>query len=575
MRKRKDRRDMSRCAPSTSQRTRSGYRCAPMYARKVLFAVLVLCSLNVASAHAAPDQVSIIMDDDQLLYRGDRTSVRTLTTARSLGAEVVRATMLWRVAAEGANLSLHEIRQIKHKKLRKKALRQRRRFKADNPRRYPRGNWDRYDNLVKEATKLGMRVYFTVTGPGPISYAQKKAPRSQRRNALTYKPIATRFRRFVEAVGKRYSGNYRDENGTREKLPRVSTWSIWNEPNQAGWLSPQWEKIDGQEVPSAPAQYRRLFFEGRKALVDTGHGGDTILLGETAPLGSSRRGPRGSIRPVPFLRELACVDSHGKPYTGKDAERRNCDEFDRFGPLRATAFAHHPYTKKAAPTVRPKSPDNITMGNIASLGNVLDTVSAQSGGKIQAGLPVLLTEFGYETKPDPRNGISYTRQAQFDQLAEFLAYNQPRIAATTQFLISDARPLRRFKKGSRNYWFTYQSGLFNAKGRAKPAAFAYAFPFLTYPVKPGVTGVWGQLRFRPNGPPDGALVFWHPIPDKKQSKCGDPAAGWVQQGPPLPTSPRGYFSATIPTPGPKGEYCAAFRDPKTGVITNQSLSTKP
>ncbi len=568
-------------SPNTSWRARattkfggSGYRSAPMTARKLVLAVLVLSCLNVSAAHAAPDQVSIIMDDDQLLYRGDRTSVRTLTTARSLGADVVRATVLWRVAAQGAYLSMKEIRQIKSKKLRSKALKQRRRFDADNHRKYPTRNWDKYDNLVKEATKLGMRVYFNVTGPGPLTYGHKKAPKSQRKNALTYKPYASRFGQFVEAVGKRYNGRTRDENGDRQKLPRVSTWSIWNEPNQAGWLSPQWEKIDGEVVPSAPAQFRRLYYSGYKGLVDSGHGGDSILFGETAPMGGTSRGARNSIRPVPFLREVLCLDFKGVTYTGKDAERRKCDEFNRYGPLKATAFAHHPYTKKAAPTQEPKSPDEITMGNIGLLGGVLDTLSAQSAGKIPASLPILLTEFGYETKPDPRNGISFKRQAQFTQLAEFLSYLEPRVLATTQFLISDARPLKRFKKGSRNYWFTYQSGLFTAGGRAKPAAFAYAFPLVIYPAGAGTAGVWGQVRFRPNGPKEAVSIFWHPTVDKKQTSCGNPKSGWVQQGPPVATSVRGYFITQIPTPGPGGEYCAAFLDSK-GRVTHQSLSVKP
>ena len=545
-----------------------------MTLRKLLLAALVLGCLNAPAAQAAPDQVSIIMDDDQLLYRGDRTSTRTLTTARSLGADVVRATVLWRVVGEGADLSTKEIRRIKSKTLRGKALKQRRRFDADNHRTYPTRNWDRYDNLVKEATKLGMRVYFNVTGPGP-SYAHKTAPKSQRRNAHTYKPYATRFGDFVEAVGKRYNGRTRDENGERQKLPRVSTWSIWNEPNQAGWLSPQWEKIDGQVVPSAPAQFRRLFYAGRQGLVDSGHGDDAILLGETAPSGDSGRGARNSIRPVPFLRDLLCLDSKGVTYTGKDAERRKCDEFSRYGPLKATSFAHHPYTKKAAPTQPPRSPDDISMGSIGRLGDILDTLSAQSGGKIAPGLRILLTEFGYETKPDPRNGISFERQAEFTQLAEFLAYNQPRVAAMTQFLISDARPLKQFKKGSRNYWFTYQSGLFTAGGRAKPAAFAYAFPLVIYPAGAGATGIWGQLRFRPNGPVEAASIFWHPTVDKKQTKCGDPKFGWVQQGPPVATSVRGFFITTIPTPGAGGEFCAAFLDAKTATVTHQSLSVKP
>ena len=73
--------------------------------------------------------------------------------------------------------------------------------------------------------------------------------------------------------------------------------------------------------------------------------------------------------------------------------------------LKATGFAHHPYTKKTAPTVAPKNPEEITIANIGTLGPLLDTLAAQSGGKIAADLPIFLTEFGYESEPDPRNGI--------------------------------------------------------------------------------------------------------------------------------------------------------------------------
>ena len=558
------------------------YRCAPMshLLRRLLLATVLLTCLAAPPAQAAPEQVSIIMDDDQLLYRGDRTASRTLVTARSLGAEAVRVTVLWRVVGEGARLSNKEIERLKTDALRDKARAQRKRFKPADPRTYPTRNWDRYDNLVKTATQLGMRVYFTITGPGP-SYAHRIAPPSQRANAGTYRPYPSRFRAFVQAVGTRYNGRYRDENGIRRALPRVSLWSIWNEPNQPGWLSPQWESVDGQVVPTSPAIFRELYFAGRQGLELSGHGRDTILLGETAPLGSPKRGPRNGIRPVPFLRELVCVAPNGAQYAGPDAARRKCDQFARFGQLRATGYAHHPYTKKGAPTVRPSVPDDITIANVASLGILLDTLAVQSGSKIPAGLPVLLTEFGYESNPpDPRNGIPLLRQAQFNQLAEFLAYTNPRVTATTQFLIRDAAPLVRSPvtgkanaKGSRAYWFTYQSGLYNLKGRAKPAAFAYTFPLVIYkPGVPGMTGFWGQLRFRPNvvGHTDVAVVFWRPAPNNKP--CGPD--GWTQVGGQNPTSFRGYFAGSFPTPGPGGEYCAVFHDPAKGRITHRSLTTK-
>ncbi len=543
------------------------YRSAPMTLRRLGLATLLFMTILVRAASAAPDQASVMMDDDQLLYRNGVTQTRTLVTMRSLGADAVKATVLWRVVAEGADLSNAEIEHIKGSKARAKARAQRKRFKAGDPRTYPTRNWDRYDNLVKEATKLGMRVYFTVTGPGP-RYGHRVAPPSQRANAGTYMPIPNRFRSFVQAVGRRYSGTYKDENGIRQPLPRVALWSIWNEPNQPGWLSPQWTG----DVPTSPWLYRELYQAGYEGLVRSGHGGDAILIGETAPLGSDKKGPRNGIKPVPFLRELVCLKPDGTPYAGPDAAARHCDDFAKKGPLQAVGYAHHPYTKKGAPTVAPKSPDEITMGNIGSLGPVLDTLSAQSGGLIPGALPVFLTEFGYESNPpDTRNGIPLQKQAEFNELGEFLAYNDPRILATTQFLVRDVGPVKKYPKGSRLYWFTYQSGLYTVGGRAKPAAFAYTFPFLTYAAGPGVTGFWGQLKFRPNGSPDVAYVYWHDKPSKEL--CG--TGSWVQQGGPLPTSFRGFFSGAVPTPGVGGEYCAGYYDDATQKFTHVSLSTKP
>jgi hypothetical protein len=528
-----------------------------MSLRRLALATLLLAAICAPAAHAAPDQASIMMDDDQLLYRNNVTQSRTLVTMRSLGADAIRATVLWRTVAEGADLSDAEIARLKTEKLRDKARKQRRRFKAGDPRTYPTRNWDRYDNLVKEATQLGMRVYFTLTGPGP-RYGHRKAPPSQRANAGTFRPIPSQFRAFAEAVGKRYSGRYRDENGIRRRLPRVSLWSIWNEPNQPGWLSPQW----ANDIPASPALYRELYYAGREGLERSGHGGDAILLGETAPLGSDKKGPRNGIRPIPFLRELVCVKPDGTQFTGADAAARHCDDFDKNGPLKAVGFAHHPYTKKGAPSVAPKTPDEITMGNIRSLGPFLDLLSTQSGGKIPTALPIFLTEFGYESNPpDPRNGIPYMRQAQFNQLADFLAFNDSRVMATTQFLLRDVGPLTHYPKGSRLYWFTYQSGLYTVRGRAKPAAFSYALPLVTYPSGAGTTGFWGQLRFRPNGAQDVAAIMW-----RQNAK-----SPWQQVGDAVATSFRGFFTGTVADPAPGGQYRAVYVDPATGKITHSSL----
>ncbi len=323
-------------------------------------------------------------------------------------------------------------------------------------------------------------------------------------------------------------------------------------------------------MPAAPSIYRGLYYAALQGLGKAGHTlrTDGIYLGETAPLGSERSGPRNGMRPVPFLRELVCVAPDGTQYAGADFTRRNCGDFAKNGPLQASAFAHHPYTKKAAPTRPPASPDEITIGNVGTLGPLLDTLAAQSGGRIPSALPILLTEFGYESNPpDPRNGIPLARQAEFNQLAEFLSYNEPRVQATTQFLLRDVGPVKRYPKGSRLYWFTYQSGLKTAGGTTKPAAFAYALPLVVFPSGPGTVGYWGQLRFRPNVPPGGtptdvAALLWRPTPTTPWTLISDTVA----------TTARGFFSGTFPLPGPGGEYRAVYVDPATQKITHSTVS---
>ena len=178
-------------------------------------------------------------------------------------------------------------------------------------------------------------------------------------------------------------------------------------------------------------------------------------------------------------------------------------QFAAQGGWQMSGWAHHPYTKKLPPTVRDTNPDSITLANITDLETLLDTV-ANTTHLIPAGKPIFNTEFGYETKPpDPFNGIPIATQSAWINVADEIAYRDPRVLSTTQFLYQDQPPLRNHPRGSRAYWFAYQSGLRYPSGKAKPALLAYAFPFNLTPLPPGPGGAgqydaWGQLRFRPN-----------------------------------------------------------------------------
>ena len=82
-----------------------------------------------------------------------------------------------------------------------------------------------------------------------------------------------------------------------------------------------------------------------------------------------------------------------------------------------------------------------------------------------------------------------------------------------------------------------------------------------FPAGEGVTGFWGQLRFRPNGAQDVAVLMWRP----------DARSPWQQVGEPATTSARGFFSGSLPTPGPGGQYRAVYVNPESGKITHSSL----
>jgi hypothetical protein len=442
------------------------------------------------------------------------------------------------------------------------------------PRSYGVRIWNQYDNLVRSAQNLGIKVYFSVTGPAP-EWGHAPGPRKQRsvvRDA--WRPNATKFGWFVQALGTRYSGAYRDEDTGRTVLPRVSFWGLWNEPNQAGWLSPQYDRVGGKLVPVAPALFRRLYLLGYKGLVASGHriDTDTILMGETAPLGSREQASKAPMFPGVFLRELACVAPDGSKYTGAAAKARSCGDFAKYGKLQATGFAHHPYTKNVPTTQRPSDPDAITMANIGNLGALLDQLSDTTGGNIPKGLPLWMTEFGFESNPpDTFNGVPLDKQALYNELGEFLAWQNPRIAAQSQFLLRDVPPVANRTPGTKSYWFTYQSGLYFQNGAPKHAAFAYQIPFLAF--RGGIdaaTGLptwsfWGQLRFVADGAPAQAVIQWRPR--------GVPAALWTNLGPGTAIDPKGYFTASGAQPIPGSVEWRAAWVKADGTVGNVSLPT--
>jgi hypothetical protein len=410
------------------------------------------------------------MDDNLLVYSAsNQTRLAALQTMKSLGVSMVRATLLWSAVAHGTkNPNTHP------------------RFDPTNPADYPKGAWSNYDALVKDAAEIGIAVYFDVTGPGP-SWAMGKTKDPLEK--ASYMPNPSQFGKFVEAVGTRY--------------PKVNVWSIWNEPNQVGWLSPQgvYNSKLHAVLPYSPILYRKLWYAARQALNVTGHAKDTVLVGETAPLGSPPQNGSTPMRPEQFIREFFCVNSQLEPLSGVQASVRGCSIFKRGGPIVASGWAMHPYTKAEPPTWSKAPTGSIVIDNIAALPKLLDGI-ANNTGRVAPSLPIWITEMGYESNPpDPDRGVSLANQAAWDNEVDYMAYNQPRVVAVTQFLLEDAGPNTAYKKGTRGYWDTYQSGLEfgpgsgHTPGSHKPAFNDYAMPIWVAPAAGGQIELWTQTRF--------------------------------------------------------------------------------
>jgi hypothetical protein len=274
----------------------------------------------------------------------------------------------------------------------------------------------------------------------------------------------------VRAIGRRYSG-------ADEGLPRVSMWSVWNEPNHPQFIQPLSERIGGKLVPTAPHQYRQLYVAATDAFAATGHAADTILFGEVLPVGQKRLGTLNLIRPLLWLREFFCLDSNYRPYRGSAARARGCSPFPN---IVTSGFAMHPYTKPAGPRFRLSSPDDATIGQIARVETALDRIAKTR--RVRKGLPIYSTEFGIQTDPPDCVGFGapIDKQAAIINEAEYDSFASRRVKTYSQYLLIDDPVLTQFEPGSNERYGRYQTGLLwgqNAVRCESPGvAFKYATP---------------------------------------------------------------------------------------------------
>ena len=455
-----------------------------------LVAAVALAGLP-AAAHASATQESVLMDDAQFVYAPNAQQVdQRMAEAKALGFNRIRVSVYWNLLAQDPGSE------------------QKPAGDASDPHWYG-DRWTRYDRIVQSAAAHGMGLLFSVTGPSPL-WATGTPEQGRSDVADTWDPSAKDFGEFVTAVGRRYSGSWQEEQvqpaplpvlpptvNKTSPLPRVDHWSIWNEPNHGGWLTPQW---DGKPLTLQSSRiYRGLLDAGWAALQGSGHGSDTILIGETSPAGLNAGLTRGP-HPLRFVRELYCLGNNLRPFTGAAAQRRGCPTsfnakaFVSAHPalFNASGWAHHPYSLTTSPRTPDRNRDDATLSGVPRLTRTLDRATAVY--RHPRRYPVWITEYGYQTDPpDPTIGVSFARQAAWLDDATYIAYRNRRIASMAQFLLVDDGPLRQYKPNDPRYWGTFQSGLIALNGKHKPAYNSFKRPISVTRRGRGLR-VFGQLR---------------------------------------------------------------------------------
>lgn len=452
---------------------------------RLFTAAALMLAVLPSVASASNTQESTFQDDPTLVYApetaaGDAKVKSTLDELKSIGVDRIRVSLIWQLVAP-ANAATTKPN-----------------FDSSNSAAYGPGHWDRYDRLITEARKRGIAVNLNPTAPLPRWGSTATSPRPDIQE--TYTPDPVEFGRFVTAAGKRYSGTF-------QGLPRVDYWSIYNEPNQGGWLTPQWKpdpRAPRKLIEASPQMYRSVVKTIYQALLDTGHGADTILVGETAPKGGkNRKGQTIPMDPLRFIRSVYCLDQHRQRYKGSSAVVRGCPataaQFvtENPGLFKATGYAHHPYELLLAPNKKAGGKDWVTIANLSTLSRELKSVYARYGQRTQTrkGVPLYLTEYGYQTPPDPL-GIPFSRQAAYINQAESIAYRNPLVRTMSQFLLTDDAPTPGIAN-KRIAYRTFQSGLKKLNGKRKSAYRAYVTPLYlnkTRLRRGQKTTVFGLLR---------------------------------------------------------------------------------
>ena len=299
----------------------------------------------------------------------------------------------------------------------------------------PAYTFDDIDEAVLAAQEADQEVILTLSGTPRWANGNK--------NPNVMPTRVSDFTSFSRAIAARYSGRF-------DGLPFVRFWSVWNEPNLQLFLAPQFN-ARGQSV--APANYAKLAaaaYVGIKA----GNPMAQVAIGETSARGSDK--PAG-LRPTHTPGKFAELVAKANPR------------------LKFDAWSHHPYpfNPNSPPSQIVKWP-NVSLASLPRFNASLKTWFKRKS------VPIWITEYGHQTRPEDSLGVPYARQAAYIQQSMSIAARFPFVNMFIWFVYQD-------DQGQ-----PWESGIYTRSGAAKgPSPSRFTATARAFDARNGVVSLKG------------------------------------------------------------------------------------
>ena len=256
----------------------------------------------------------------------------------------------------------------------------------------PAYEFDDVDEAVRSAQENDQEVILTISGTPRWANGGK--------NPNVMPTRVADFTSFSRAIASRYSGRFMG-------YPFVRFWSIWNEPNLQLFLSPQFDSR-GRSV--APANYAKLAAAGYAGL-KAGNPQAQIAIGETSARGSDKA---TGLRPTHSPGKFAELVAKANPR------------------LKFDAWSHHPYP--SVPNLPPSQVvkwPNVSLASLPKFEESLKTLFKRKS------VPIWITEYGHQTRPEDSLGIPYSQQAAYIQQSISIAAGFPFVNMFIWFVYQD------------------------------------------------------------------------------------------------------------------------------------------